>query len=63
VAYGKSENLPTLMMNLKTKEIRKRTETLQHEDENWPPFNAIFENASTCIALLTEHETVLDISQ
>jgi len=63
VAYEKGENLPTLMMNLKTKEIRKRTKRLQRENENWPPFNAKFENASTCIALLTEHDTVLDISK
>ena len=41
------------------KEIRKRTKRLQHEDENWPPFNARFENASTCIAPLTEHEDSL----
>jgi len=34
-----------LMMNLKTKEIRKRTKRLQREDENWPPFNGRFENA------------------
>jgi len=48
------------MMNLKTKEIRKRKKRLH---ENWPPFNVRLENASICIALLTEHETVLDISQ
>jgi hypothetical protein len=47
------------MMNLKTKVIRKRTKRLQREEENWPPLNSRFENASTCIALLTEHETFL----
>lgn len=49
-------------MNLKTEEILGGEET-EAWRWNWSPFNARFESASTCVALLTEYETDLDISQ